>query len=337
MALRAIELILPASKREEVETALAEMRVLDVWAQPTADGEQVVVKILVDVEATEAILDLLDGRFSGSAGFRVVLYAVEASLPRPEPAPDEGPRGEGVPPEGGPATRISREELIEDVQGSTKLTAVYVVMVTLSSVVAALGLLKNNVAVIIGAMVIAPLLGPNIALSLATTLADFELGVRALKTNLAGLALGLALAVLLGWLLEVDPATPQIASRTAVDLGDIALALASGSAGALAITTGVSAALVGVMVAVALLPPLVATGLLLGAGHELLALSAFLLVVTNVICVNLAGVLTFVAQGIRPVTWWAADRAKRATAAAIALWAVLLLALAVAIHFSPKG
>ncbi|GEM_PF-860880 len=76
-------------------------------------------------------------------------------------------------------------------------------------------------------------------------------------------------------------------------LDDIAIALASGSAGVLAFTTRASSILIGVMVAVALLPPLVAFGLLLGAGHELLAFGALLLLFVNIICINLAGVVTF--------------------------------------------
>ena len=143
-------------------------------------------------------------------------------------------------------------------------------MVALSTVVAAIGLSHNSVAVIIGAMVIAPLLGPNVALSLGITLGDLSLLRQGLLTALAGIAAALALSVIIGVLLDVDPTLSEMASRTRVGLGDIVVALASGSAGALAFTTGVSATLIGVMVAVALLPPLVTSGLLLGGGHPTL-------------------------------------------------------------------
>jgi uncharacterized membrane protein len=82
------------------------------------------------------------------------------------------------------------------------------------------------------------------------------------------------------------------------------------------------------MVAVALLPPLVTFGMLLGAGKLSLARGALLLTAANVICVNLAGVATFVAQGVRPRTWWEADRARRATRNATLVWLLLLLGLA---------
>jgi uncharacterized hydrophobic protein (TIGR00341 family) len=200
-------------------------------------------------------------------------------------------------------------------------------MVVLSTIVAAVGLYYDSVAIIIGAMVIAPLLGPNVALSLGTTLGDLSLLRGALLTALAGIASTVVLSAIIGALVQVNPASPEVASRNAVGLGDIAVALTSGCAGALAFTTGVSATLIGVMVAVALLPPLVTFGLLLGGGHSAAALGALSLFLMNLICVNLAGVMTFLVQGIRPAIWWERDRAVKATRIAIALWAALLAAL----------
>jgi uncharacterized membrane protein len=143
--------------------------------------------------------------------------------------------------------------------------------------------------------------------------------------------------VIIGALMHVDPALPEVASRTRAGLGDISVALASGCAGALAFTTGVSAALIGVMVAVALLPPLVTFGLLLGGGHPALAMGALSLFLVNLFCVNLAGVTTFLVQGIRPATWWEKNRATKATRIAIALWAVLLAVLVGLILLFRKG
>ena len=143
--------------------------------------------------------------------------------------------------------------------------------------------------------------------------------------------------MIIGVLVHVNPASPEVASRNAVGLGDIAVALASGSAGALAFTTGVSATLIGVMVAVALLPPLVTFGLLLGGGQPVLAMGALSLFLMNLICVNLAGVMTFLAQGIRPAIWWEKDRAAKATRVAIGLWAALLAALVGMILLLRKG
>ena len=219
----------------------------------------------------------------------------------------------------------------------SRLTKTYVVMVVLSTVVAAIGVMRGNVAIIVGAMVIAPLLGPNVALSFATTLGDIKLARRALKSNVVGIIFALAVAVVVGlFFFKIDPSNVEVMSRTQASLSDIALALAAGAAGALSLTVAAPAALIGVMVAVALLPPLVTFGMLMGAGECRLALGAMLLLLVNLICINLAGVLTFLLQGVRPLTWWEADRAKKSTRVAIALWVLLLAALAVLIILSQK-
>ncbi len=339
MALRMIEMVLPEEKSHRAQELLKEHSALDMWEQRLS-GSQVLVRILLSAEKTEAVLDVLEKNFSMIDGFRIILLPVEASIPRPQPPEETPPKQEESQPEltsESKVSRISREELYADITDSAKLTRVFVIMVVLSSIVAAIGILRNNMVFIIGAMVIAPLLGPNVALSLATTLGDTALARRALKANVAGILTALVISFLLGLILTVNPDIPEIATRTKVGIGDVALALASGSAGALAFTTGIATALVGVMVAVALLPPLVTFGLLLGSGHGVMALGALLLLLTNLICVNLAGVTTFLAQGIRPITWWEADRAKKATQKAILIWIVLLLVLVSVILLSQRS
>ena len=333
MALRLIEVVLSEKDAGEVPELLEACNLLEHRQIRLADGE-VLVRILLDAEQSEAVLDLLEKRYAGMEGNRVVMLPVEATLPRaqpePEPAdtpeqslPEEAPPEE-APPEERPPERLGREELYEDIKSGARLSRVYMTMVGLSTVLAAIGLQDDNVAIIIGAMVIAPLLGPNVALSLGTTLGDLPLLRHALITALAGVAAALALSVVMGVAFHVDPTSFELASRTHARLGDIVVGLASGSAGALAFTTGVSATLIGVMVAVALLPPLVTSGLLLGAGHSALAVGALSLFLMNLICVNLAGVTTFLAQGIKPTSWWEKDRAVKATRVAIALSVALL-------------
>lgn len=324
MALRLIEMVLPEQDGMEIRALLQEHKTLEYRQIRLPDGD-VLVRILLDAEQSEAVLDLLGERYAGKEGNRVVILAVEATLPRAEPEPE--PEPEQPAPQEKPPERISREELYEDIKDAAQCSRVYLTMVVLSTIVAAVGLYYNSVAIIIGAMVIAPLLGPNMALALATTLGDLALLRRAFLTALAGISVAMVLSTIIGVLLQVDPAIPEIASRDGVGLGDLVVALASGAAGALAFTTGVSAILIGVMVAVALLPPLVAFGLLLGSGHAVLAMGALSLFLMNLICVNLAGVTTFLVQGIRPATWWEKDRASKATRIAITLWLAVLAAL----------
>lgn len=86
------------------------------------------------------------------------------------------------------------------------------------------------------------------------------------------------------------------------------------------------------MVAVALVPPLVTSGMLLGSGYPAKGFDAFLLVVINMICINLAGVATFLVQGIRPINWWEAARAKKAARMTLLVWSTLLAALVLLLY-----
>jgi uncharacterized hydrophobic protein (TIGR00341 family) len=336
MALRLIEMVLQEKDGVEVRELLKEHKVLEHRQVRLPDGE-VLVRILLDAERNEAVLDLLEKHYTGEEGNRVVILPVEATLPRAEPEPQPAAAPDQPPIEEKPPGRIGREELYEDIKDAAQSSRVFLAMTALSTVVAAIGLRHNSVTIIIGAMVIAPLLGPNMALALGTALGDLPLLRRAILTAMAGIVTAMALSAIIGVLVYVDPTLSEMASRTRVGMGDIVLALASGCAGALAFTTGVSATLIGVMVAVALLPPLVTFGLLIGNGQPALATSALSLFLMNLICVNLAGVITFLVQGIRPATWWEADRAKKATRIAIGMWMALLAALIGMILLLRKG
>ena len=129
--------------------------------------------------------------------------------------------------------------------------------------VVAIGLLENNVAVVIGAMVIAPLLGPNIALALGAALGDMPLIWKAFKTGSAGIGLALFFSIGIGIWHPMDLDSPELMARTDVGVDSMALALASGAAAVISLTTGLSSVLVGVMVAVALLPPTATLGIML--------------------------------------------------------------------------
>jgi uncharacterized hydrophobic protein (TIGR00341 family) len=327
--LRLLELTAPNEDIERLPALLKEHQVLHVWTSAPGAGTGM-ARVLVDAEHVETLTDALVNRLGSREGFRVILLPVEATVPRvEEPAENEMQAAAGAEPEEaeGRQQRISRDELYQDLVEESRLTWVYGVMVALSAVVAAVGLIRGDVAIIIGAMVIAPLLGPNVAVSLACTLGDLDLARRSLKTIGVGLAIAAAVSLALGAVLQFDPAAPALASRTQAGVGDIALALAAGAAGSLAFTSGVPAVLVGVMVAVALLPPLVTAGLLAGGGHGERALGAVALLVTNLTCVNLAAVATFLLQKVRPRTWWEAERAKRATRIAVTTWILMLLVL----------
>ncbi|MEL7834025.1 TIGR00341 family protein [Fodinibius sp. Rm-B-1B1-1] len=332
MSYRMLELIAPPDTAKEARKIVEDQNVLGVWTDTLEDGCSI-LRVLVDVNRIEALSDTLTEKFSHVDGFRIMLFEVQATLPQPQESEEESDDQEEEASEKKSAGRISREELYTDVSGGGELNIVYIGLVLLSTLVAGVGLVRGDVAVIIGAMVIAPLLGPNVAMALSVTLGDLDLGWKALKTNAIGLGVSLALAIVMGVIMNVDLESQQIINKTNVNIGDITIALAAGSAGVLAYTRGVPAAIVGVMVAVALLPPLVNVGLLLGAGHTGLAVGSIILTITNLICINLAGIVTFLVQGIQPRSWWEVEKAKKATRTAIGIWVALLVILAIIIWY----
>lgn len=336
MSMRLIEIVLPEHYTSEVNELLKEQKTLEVWLE-TIEENKVHLKLLVQTEFTEGILDLLEKRFSVVEGFRMILLPVEAVIPRPNIEEITKEQAEPSEPESKPISkilRVSREELYDDIQKTVRYSWIFLLMIIFSAIVASIGILRDNVVFIIGAMVIAPFLGPNVALSFATALGDIDLAKKAIKAIAAGVLIAFALSVLIGFVFDVYTEIPELLSRTQVSLGDVILALVAGSAAVLSITSELFSALIGVMVAVALLPPLVSLGMLVGSGNWKLALGSLLLFLINLICVNLAGVVTFFVLGIRPLTWWEANKAAKATRIAIILWTIILVAFVIILLLS---
>lgn len=339
MAYRLIVVIIPQMKGLNLDELLERYDVLSMWRTDLPDDDQLLLNILIRREKTEALLNLLQKRFSDIEGFRVILVPVEASIPIPETPVKILPKKEADEEEESfiladlvdrlgskeLVDRLSRQEIYSDISDISRISGVYIVMIVLSSLVAAIGVLNNNVAVIIGAMVIAPLFGPNMALSLATVLGDYGLAREAIKTNFIGIGIALLIAVLIGIFAIVDTTIPELLLRTQVGLGSVTLALSSGIVGALSFTRGFRTTLVGVMVAVALLPPLVTLGLLLGSGNLFMASGALLLFLVNLVCINLSGILTFMIQRIHPIKPEKVMKAKKMKKIALTVWISLLV------------
>jgi len=177
----------------------------------------------------------------------------------------------------------------------------FFVMIALAAGIAGLGLRLDSPTIIVGAMIISPLMAAIVGLGLGAIHADGRL------LSIAGSALirGVLLAVLMGVLvgLAIPGATPtdEIMARTAPSLFDLGVALLSGLAGAYALCRpNVSSALAGVAIAVALVPPLVTTGIGLAWLNMEIAGGAMLLFVTNLVAISAASELVFLLVGFRP-------------------------------------
>lgn len=329
MSLRLIEVFLPEEHQARVETLLTEQSLVASWYEPRFQ-DQLWVRLLVEANEVEAIVDQLAEHFDKVAGFRLLLLEVEASVPSPteDDTPPTTSLKENLETDLDPrSARLNREEIFDRVASSAELSWMQLAMVLLSSTIAAIGILRDNQAVVIGAMVIAPLLQPNMALAVATILGKRRFALQTIQTGSVGILLALLLAIAVGYLAPVSLESSEIASRIRTSWADGVLALASGIAGAIALTTEERSSIVGVMVSVALLPPLVVLGLLIGAGYWSEALGAALLTTTNLICLNLAAVTTFWLQDLRPRQPQAVPQAEQTTRTAYGIWFLLLMGL----------
>ena len=324
--MKIIEVIADESYIDSIKNIVEKNDAPDFWVVSSDGEERKVVRILVKPEQRQIILDALQEILATSFSYRVVVIPVEAALPREE-AEEET--------EITSATETTREELYNSIGKNARLNQTYLLLIFLSTVVVAIGLLKDNVAVVIGAMVIAPLLGPNLAMALGTALGDTDLMWKAFKTGLAGMSLALVLSIIIGvfWPLNIE--SRELLARTNVGLDSAVLAMASGAAAVISLTSGIPSILVGVMVAVALLPPAATMGLMLGAGQTDLAYGAAFLLAVNIVAINLSAKLGFLIQGIKPRTWLEKKKAKQSMQSYIIIWVLTLATLLLVIYFHP--
>ncbi len=210
-------------------------------------------------------------------------------------------------------------------------------LLVLSSVIAAAGVVADSDATVIGAMIVAPLMTPILGIVLATVLGDRANLLRSWGLVFAGAATAIALGYAVGMLVAapvVASTNPQVAQRVAPDLIDLLAALATGAVGVIALVrSDISDTLPGVAIAISLVPPLTVVGLTLESQAWDQALGALLLFATNVAAILASGVVVLAVYRIRA----RADAAAAAPTAqkppsprrAIVFIAVTLLIIAV--------
>lgn len=319
--MRLIEIIADAGHSDTLASIADQHEIADYWWGASSEDGRQAFRMLVKDSVRQPVMDAVQNILSASENVRIVVQPVDAVLPREA---DEVPD----------AQRATREELYSQIERDARIDDNYLLLTFLSTTVASIGLIEDNVAVLIGAMVIAPLLGPVIALAFASSLGDRQLLFASAKAALVGLGMAflLSLGIGIAWPIDITRGeiligSTEILARTDVGLDGVAIALAAGAAAVLSLTTGLSSTLVGVMVAVALLPPTATMGMLLGAGMPTLAGGALLLLAVNVVCVIVAAKLVFYSRGVAPRTWYERSKARQSSALAGAIWGVLLVFL----------
>jgi uncharacterized hydrophobic protein (TIGR00271 family) len=209
----------------------------------------------------------------------------------------------------------------------------------LATIIACYGLLADSTAGIIGAMVVALLLGPIEGVGLALVDSDTLLLRRSLLAGLVGVAIVMAAAFVIGFLHRDIPLGQEILARTRPGSFDLAIALAGGVAATVAtISRGVNLSLVGVAIATALVPPLSTCSMLLARGETHLAGGAFLLAFANMVAIQFASSVVFWIAGFSNTTrlWSAGYRALMRNSVSVVLLITLAVLLGVATHRSAQ-
>ena len=332
MAIRLLEVIAPLRRADAIEKILQESDAFDIWrvAETEGDGSRVVMHALVET-GRQDLIDRLQDELAGRENWRIILTPVDAAIPKPELKPEAKQDRDSK------NLSATREELYDHVAKGAKIDRTYLMMVCFSAIVAISALVLDNVAVLIGAMVIAPFLGPNLAFALGAALGDRPLMISAVKAFIFGVTLALIMGIITGYLswpyLGLRLNAEELLARTTLGFDGVIIALASGACAALSLTSRTMSSLVGVMVAVALLPPLVTSGIMLGASRFAEAGGAMALFLVNIASVNIAALSIFLLEGVRPRRWLEKRQAQQSRLLAYSVWGILLCVLIILIIY----
>jgi uncharacterized hydrophobic protein (TIGR00271 family) len=234
-----------------------------------------------------------------------------------------------------PNLSVSRQtEVYGSMQAAALPTIDFFVLITLAATIAMLGLLQNSAAVIIGAMLVAPLMSPILAMGMAIVQGDLRLLATAAESTTKGIVLAIVVGTIFTFISPLNAATSEIMARTSPNLLDLMVALASGAAAGYAISRKeVAAALPGVAIAAALVPPLCVVGYGIGTAQLLLAGGALLLFSTNLVAIIFAAAIIFLLLGFHPTR---AERGELLRGLKITLFSlgVVTVILAVMTYFT---
>ncbi len=329
--MRHIQVTIPIGKRKSVLDLLDQEGIDYVVTDENSTREyDAVVSFPVPTNAVEPVLDSLQEAGVKEESYTVVVDA-ETVISRKFDELQQEYATETVEEE-----QISRQELLTRADELTPTFSVFMVMTLISAVVATVGLMLDSPAVVVGSMVIAPLIGPALSASIGTVVNDRDVFFTGMRYQFTGVFGGIIAAAIVAWVFQalflVPPGAEiteidEIAERIAPELLLLPVALGAGTAGILSLATGFSIAIVGVMIAAALVPPMAAAGIAIAYGLPVAALGSTILVMVNLLGVNLAGLVTLRYLGYRPGSWFDISTAKREFAKQAAAFVVVILLL----------
>jgi uncharacterized hydrophobic protein (TIGR00271 family) len=304
--LKQVQITVPYEKTEAVFDFLLDGLSIKNIMKFNADNAHVLQFRIPDDSVNETIEGLKSRGVGVEYGF-IDILDLKASLPREteETASEERIQREAA---------LAVEEIYENVKKQSSLSFDYIAFVILAAVMAGLGLIQNNITVIVASMLLSPLMSPLLAVALGYVVRDNALFVKGTKNELIGIALSLSVGVVMALVMPLlDPNSvttivndveggilTEITRRGGFWTIDVGVAIFSGAAVAVSITRGDMSSLVGVAISAALMPPAVNASMMavlgLAIGHSgVLAVGggSFLLLGMNLIVIDLAAIVMF--------------------------------------------
>ena len=330
--MRLVQVMVPAGKRDAVLSVLDDRGIDYVLSDETSGREYTaVVSFPLPTSAVETVLDQLRSEAGiDRDAYTVVLNAetvVSQKYEQLEKEWEESEEGE----------RIARDELIARASDLAPDWVPFFVMTFLSALVATAGLLLDSPAVVVGSMVIAPLIGPAMATSVGSVVDDRELFIHGVKLQALGALVAVGGAALFAAALRYSNIIPlsavevlaidEVRERLSPGVLSLVVALAAGVAGALSLSSGISSALVGVMIAAALVPPTAVVGIGIAWGEPHAVFGSAVLVAVNFLSINFAALAVFRYKGYGPEQWFKSEAARRETLQRIAGLGLIILLL----------
>lgn len=328
--MRLAQIIVPAGEREPVQRLLDDNDIKYIATEETGTPEYTsIIYVPLPTGTVEDVLDQLREASIGEQAFTVVLD-VEAVVSNDFEQLQEEQTGDIN------KNRVARDEIRTSAQELAPTVSTFLTLTAISAIIATAGLILDSPAVVVGSMVIAPLIGPAMATSVGSVINDTALFRRGVKLQLLGLTVAVVSAAAFASVVRAINIVPgvssllsitQINTRLTPDILSLAIALGAGVAGAVSLSTGVSAAIVGVMIAAALVPPIGVMGIGIAWGLPSVILASGVLVIVNTISINVTALITFWYKGYRPEQWFELDEARTLTLKRIGILLLVILVL----------
>jgi uncharacterized hydrophobic protein (TIGR00341 family) len=201
--------------------------------------------------------------------------------------------------------QASRESLINFAREKSEINFEFIVLIVLSSIITSLGLILDNVAVIVGGMIIAPVLGPILGITIGIVLGDSSLIRKGVAAEVLAITTGVIMGAIFGLLIPDVELTNSLIIRMSPSLADLLIAMAAGAAGAYTLIKGqLGSGFVGVMIAASLLPVMSTIGIGISLSNYEMVVGAGMLLAGNYLSLLLSNVVVFYFKGLRPQIWY---------------------------------